>query len=326
MARRSSSSHLTDPWYKGKPNLVADFTDTPGGYDHDITRRLCPETHLTSMIRSNIDDVVRIGTWDREGAYPYLVAEAERLSNTDKISGKDRSKVVLQCNGAPRDGTNENGNPFYAVRLGRLLVIGHADCFSHVKDKIEQMSADCFDVITSPGNQYRSSETLRASYYPDLLEPVRTDDFLPRIPDPKFQQQAGAFDGTGNFKVLPRDTEVTIEQMRDNSVDRGGYRSVDISLNGGITAPVALAFAGENLAKLGGRGASLVAYRDAYRGGLLTIVWPWAQNATVDEKIRRSAYYQFSSDPQGSVGELQSASFAKEGRQLHILNPSRGRD
>ncbi|TSC58744.1 MAG: hypothetical protein Greene041662_710 [Candidatus Peregrinibacteria bacterium Greene0416_62] len=314
----SPHEHLSDPWYRLDPHIFIDGSDTHGGYHPDSTKRDCLETAMTTAIRGGMKRTVSVGTWGREGTFPYLAAEADRLCHRDEISGKDTGKVALQFNGAPRDGTTENGTCFHALHTGRLLVIGHPQSFTHLRSAAQDSRARCYNVITTPKNQFRSSQTPRAAFTPEMLEHVENDAFISQIPEPANRLQIGAFDSFGNAKLLAQDPSQSLQEIRERSVDRKGTRYVEMQVGSSAVCTVALALDGQDLKDIGGKGASLAIIQDHFRGGLLTIVWPWEKNATIDQKIEHSPYYAFSNNPFGRTGPITSSSFAMEGAPVSI--------
>jgi len=306
-----------------RPDLHIDLTDTHGGpVTPDITQRQDIDKIVTVGVRNDLRGNFAVDTWGREGAFPYVAEEANRLLTVDD-EGVDFSgaKVQLDINGAPRDGSNENGHHFLATRLGKLWLVGPPACFRNIVDEIR---GPIYRVIGfSPDQQFRSSAAGKASRKRKRLkEDPEARDW---IPDRKSGVHIANVDRFGNVR-LGNGTGSSVSDYESLAeTDEHQRRLIQIQVGGNSPETIELG-THLSLKQIGAltksRTSELllpVLYLDPNRGDRPTIATPWIEGESEIDRVRRSAFYHISGvkpdnpnpDPDSFVQEDSDVTFSR---------------
>lgn len=296
----SAQDYLHEYTFRGRrPDLHLDYTDTEGGaVVRDVTQRADLDKPMAVGIRNDLRGPFSVDTWGREGGLPYLASEAHRLLTSDD-EGQDFSgrKVQLDINGAPRDGSTENGHHFLAAQVGeKLWLVGPPACFRDITGDIR---GNIYRVTGfSETQQFRSSAAGKASRKRNRLVPE--PQAREWIPARKQEIHVANLDRFGNVRL----GEGAYNRMTDTRElvenDLHGRHLIQIQV--GENRPQTVEYAADlSLKEIGAltkeRSKALllpVLYRDPNRGHRPTIATPWIEGESELERVRRSAFYHLS--------------------------------
>lgn len=287
---------LSDAFYHQFSDLCFHFTDTAGG-SKDIFEREDPEAHFSIHIRSGHRGVTRIfNLFGRMKAIPYLVQEAARLHEEDRIRRpkRERRKLLIVANTAPRSRQGFNGVEFYMGRVGEdTQVIGSPRAFSLVRGKLRD-GFYCLPndnaYIFPVGDQFRSSYVEEVGSDPSAL--TKADPSI--IPDPPSSPTLAYVDYFGNMKVLTPDDDAFWKALTQCSKECKGDRVVGLEIAGRRLDVILCRSLGD------ARPGASVIYRDASREGRVNLAWVWLRGLSAAEKQSRSIYAKFGKPHEGA--------------------------